>query len=504
MLRLQKQSLFHIFSRISPLSLMMFLLLAAWQIDNSAPYSDPDTGWHIKAGEWIVQNGKLPAVDVWSYTAGDIKWFNLSWLFDVGLAGLHGLGGLPLLFILTVILYGTLGAILVQKSLNKGAGFIAIVLVFGISVGPMIIQVGFCRPNVISAFLLLLSMYILEKDRALQSWRLLLLLPVIMALWVNIHGGFLILFILLGCHGIESLIQRDRQRFWRLFMIGAAICLATLVNPYGYHIFEGALRTLGSVMMDFIMEWRSVSFKKDYHYVFFIILMLLGFRPLDKSVPIGDKIFALAVLVLTLGSVRHGITLAIAAGPLLAACLTRNLQESSVGNFVTKKDAEYKNDIDRPNVTKVTAALCLVLILTFVFPTTRSYIAPKSDQLTPDTATPQRMLNYLAEHYPRYRWLNDYGVGGPLIYYGAPEFKVFIDGRADTAYPAKLLKDYITFLEGYGNGKKANDIIKKYKVDGLIFPNKSKIVKYLKRNTRWERVYDDKSYTVFVRRLKTD
>lgn len=504
MLRLQKQPLFQALSQTSALSLMMFLLLAAWQIDNNVPFSDPDTGWHIKAGQWILQNGRLPTVDIWSYTAGDTQWFNLSWLFDIALAGLHALGGLPLIFILTVTLYGTVGAILVQKSLNKGAGFIAIVLIFGISVGPIIVQVSLCRPNIISAFLLLLCIYILEKDRAAPSWRLLLLLPAITALWVNIHGGFLILFILLGCHGIENLIHRDKQRFIRLSSTGVAVCAATLVNPYGYHIFEGTFRTLGSVMMEYINEWQSVNFKKDYHYTLFLILLLLGFRPLDKSIPIGDKIFALIVLVLTLGSIRHGLTLTIAVAPLLAVGLTHNLQESLVGNLITKKDAEYKRDIERPAVAKVTSVLCLILVFALVFPTTRSYIAPKSDQLLPKDTSPQRMLNYVAEHHAGYRWLSEYGIGGPLIYYGAPEFKVFIDGRADTVYPPELLKDYMIFLKGFGNGRKANNVVKKYKIDGLVFLNKSIITEYLNQNIQWKRVYRDKSYSVFVKRLKTD
>lgn len=491
-------------ARVKALPLMIFLLLMAWQVDNSTPFNDPDTGWHIKAGEWMIEHGKLPRADIWSFTAGDTVWYNISWLFDVVIASLHNLGGLPLLFILTAITYSAIGAMLAQSSLRKGAGFIATAVIFGAAIGPMIIQVALCRPNMISALFLLLSCYLLSKDRQEPSWKSLLILPLVMALWVNIHGGFLILFVLLGCHGIESLIQKDSARTKRLIIIGLLVMVATLVNPYGYHLYEGVMRTLGSVIREYINEWRPVNFSSDYHYVFYLVFMLLGFRPLDKTVPIGDKLFGIIALVMTLASIRHGLVLAIATGPMLAANLTRTLQESPLGAFIIRKDTEYNTDIERPKVTGMTALICLLLIFALIFPTTRSHLAPKSDQLLAQNVTPQRLLNYIEDHYPGYRWLNEYGMGGPLIYYGAPSIKIFVDGRTETAYPTSLMKDYMDFMEGLGNGRKANNIIKKYEIDGLIFTNKAKITDYLGRNLRWERVYKDDSYTVFIRRLKAN
>lgn len=499
-----RQSFFSKYFPTNALPTLMFLLLAAWQIGANTPFSDPDTGWHIKAGQWIAQNGKLPVSDIWSYTAGDTTWFNLSWLFDISIAALHNLGGLPLLYILTIIAYAVLGALLVRTSVNRGAGFIAIITVFGFAIAPIIVQGALCRPNIISGFLLLASIAILMRDRAQASWKNLALLPLIMAIWVNVHGSFLILPVLFACHVVEACIQRDKERVLRLLSIGVVTAFAILLNPYGYHILEGTLRTLHSVMLDYIVEWRPVNFSKDLHYLFFLLLLLIGFRPLDRTIPLGDKLFALILLVMTLISFRHGLMLAIASGPLLALSLTRTLQESSWGDFFSQKDQNYAMDMLRPATNKIMILLCFVLVLVFTFPTTRHFIAPKAGELSSVGATPQRMLHYIEENYVGYNWLNDYGLGGHLIFYGAPEFKVFIDGRERTAYPSELLKDYIMFMEGYGNGRKANDIIKKYKIDGLIFPNKSKIVKYLNRNLRWQRVYRDKSYTVFVRRLKAD
>jgi tetratricopeptide (TPR) repeat protein len=49
---------------------------------------------HIRTGEYIAAHGFLPPkTDVFAYTRADQPWVNLSWLFDLVAAGVHGLGG---------------------------------------------------------------------------------------------------------------------------------------------------------------------------------------------------------------------------------------------------------------------------------------------------------------------------------------------------------------------------------------------------------------------------
>ncbi len=49
---------------------------------------------HLKNGEYLLSHGLLPgAKDVFSYTTGDRKWVNLSWLFDMTAAGVFSVAG---------------------------------------------------------------------------------------------------------------------------------------------------------------------------------------------------------------------------------------------------------------------------------------------------------------------------------------------------------------------------------------------------------------------------
>src|SRR5579864_2222806 len=51
--------------------------------------TDSDTGWHVRTGEWILQNGRIPATDLFSFTKFGQPWFAWEWLSDVSMAAVH-------------------------------------------------------------------------------------------------------------------------------------------------------------------------------------------------------------------------------------------------------------------------------------------------------------------------------------------------------------------------------------------------------------------------------
>src|SRR5579871_895144 len=55
---------------------------------------DGDTGWHIRTGEWIMSHGRVPHVDIFSFTKNGQPWFAWEWLWDVIFAWMHQHWGL--------------------------------------------------------------------------------------------------------------------------------------------------------------------------------------------------------------------------------------------------------------------------------------------------------------------------------------------------------------------------------------------------------------------------
>lgn len=58
---------------------------------------DTDTWWHLRAGQWIVENRQVPQVDPFSYTREGQSWQYPGWLVEVPMYGIYltlGPGGL--------------------------------------------------------------------------------------------------------------------------------------------------------------------------------------------------------------------------------------------------------------------------------------------------------------------------------------------------------------------------------------------------------------------------
>lgn len=481
---------------------LIFFLAFCWQLKNQTPLKDQDTGWHIRAGEWILKHRSIPAHDPWSHTAGDAPWYNLSWLFDAALGLLHQAGGLPLLYLVTLIAYACIAAILAQQAVNRGAGFLPIIVIFPFCVLTVITQVALCRPNLISSLFLLAFMHLLACDRNDPSWRRLAWLPVMMVLWVNMHGGFLIVPILFAVHLAEAVWERDKARIKRLFLTGVFTALAILANPYGYHIYDGVMRTMDSAITDSILEWQPVNFKRDVHYLLFLLLFIFAFRPHAGTATLAEKLFMLIALVLALTSVRHGMILVIASAPILTANLSRLLEETPLGERFRAKEVDFMQDMRKPRARKGMLILCIAAMLAVITPATARFIAPHSDTLNLGK-TPRRAIAFIENNYPEIRWMNEYSTGGLLIYYGAPKNALFIDGRAGTAYAENIIRDDLAFSESWGYGKKARRIIERYTINGLIMPTEARISRYLRTHPTWKRVYRDRYLSLFIRKSFT-
>lgn len=486
------------------LPLLVFLIASVWQLYMQGPFSDPDTGWHIAAGEWIVTHRALPEHDPWSYTAGDAPWYNLAWAFDVLLYALYALGGLTLIYFLTVFSYSVMAMLLARDALKRGASPIVIIGFFIVIAGPLIMQSALCRPHMVSAFLFYASLRILARDRDDPSFQRMLWLPLIMVLWVNMHGGFILLAVLFAAHLTEALALDDRARIRRLVTIGIITGLAILINPYGWHIYDAVMRTLDSVMTPYIAEWRGVNFSVQWWFDMAILACVFGLRPTERAIPFSEKALVLAMLLLSLHSARHGLMLAIAATPFLCMSLTQMLYALRNGEHHHAQDRIFQSILTDKRMSRGVAAGVAALIAVMLLPTGREWIAPHADELA-QGKTPVKALRYIKDHYAKkMHWFNEYSLGGPLIFYGKGHLPVFIDGRAGTAYPEPVLKEYLRVMETGVYGTRARAILRKHEADGLIIPAQHRVNVHLKNNPLWKRVYKDEAVMLYVRKLKAD
>ncbi len=115
--------------------------------------------------------------------------------------------------------------------------------------------------------------------------------PVLMLLWVNVHGGFVLGFVLLGLYLLSNAIRylRSRRkgqeqqedicmklaRMRELALVTAASLAASLINPYGYKLHVHVYRYLSSRwLMNHIDEFLSPNFHGVAQQCFVAILLI--------------------------------------------------------------------------------------------------------------------------------------------------------------------------------------------------------------------------------------
>ena len=77
---------------------------------------------------------------------------------------------------------------------------------------------------------------------------------------------------------------------------------------------------------------------------------------------------------------------------------------------------------------------------------------------------------YLQTHFPHARLLNHWSNGGILIFRTRGAIPVFVDGRAATAYPDALLRDYFKLVVEPEMDEAAWDmVLEKYQIDTVLW-----------------------------------
>ena len=148
---------------------------------------DGDTGWHIRTGDWILQNRQVPSHDLFSYTKPGEPWFAWEWLWDVIFAWLHqhfGMGAVVLGSLLVICLTS---AILFRLARNRSGNVLVAIAVTIVATAASTIH-WLARPHLFTLFFVVIFCVLLERAREGRT-RALLVLPPLTVLWTNLHGG---------------------------------------------------------------------------------------------------------------------------------------------------------------------------------------------------------------------------------------------------------------------------------------------------------------------------
>src|SRR3954463_6587108 len=216
-----------------------------------------DLGWHLAAGDLIRERNAIPLRDPWSFTHGDKPWLNLSWLWDALASATLQYAGFGGLVLSTVACGAAIAGILTAISLGYGASAIAVCV--AVFLACLLYPAYEVAPNMYLAVApntctMLFCVVFYRECLRRTRW---FVLPVLMAFWANLHGGFLLGFFVIGVFCGAALLRASWADLRVLALAGIGCLAATFVNPLGWNIYAGAAATMGHFVQGNITEWRS-------------------------------------------------------------------------------------------------------------------------------------------------------------------------------------------------------------------------------------------------------
>src|ERR1700688_445816 len=241
---------------------------------------DPDLWWHLRTGQLIVETGKVPHFDPFSFTRGGRAWVSHEWLSDVLFYELWKHGG-PAALILFSAIITTAGFMLLYLLCPAQKHWAAAATAFGALASAPAWGV---RPQMFTFTMASLLLWLVEAGE--NRPKLLFWIPPLFVLWLNLHAGFALGPALLLAYGIGLILEtalgdtpwlKVRPLLVRTGLLAVA-CLALVpLNPNGVRLYRYPLDTLRSEgMRSLIGEWFSPDFHQLTYRPLLVVLLLRG------------------------------------------------------------------------------------------------------------------------------------------------------------------------------------------------------------------------------------
>ena len=455
--------------------------------------ADPDLWGHIRFGKDLWRAKQFVHVDPYSFTADGYPWINHEWLAELLFyAVYHYFGDAGLLI-------GKLGIgvciVMLLSRLCRYRASVPLVYVIVMILSISVISPGFMiRPQIFSFLFFTLFFYLFYLYFETGK-NYLFLLPFLMVVWVNLHGGFLIGWvfaaIVVTWKTSTCLISKKNESHLRSLWIWFLLTsLAIFLNPYGYKLLLFLYNSL-SIHRD-IGEWDPVSLW-DLSYLNLKILIVLCFVTflITKSETKGwEIIFIGMTLIAALRHQRHTPFFGIIVVPYLVFGLSTIVQN------IHKKFP--KLTLTRASRNILAIFLCL-LIGYLIYQSTIKYHAANYRIIVDPNVYPVNAVRFIRLNKIEGNLFVSFDWGEYAIWKLYPSCKVSIDGRFRTVYPEAVIRDHFKAHDDTNGWK---DSIGKYSSDILLVPQVPFFQKLIKKQGEWIYVYSDSTAIVFLRNNK--
>ncbi|MBI5087240.1 MAG: hypothetical protein HZB13_21900 [Acidobacteria bacterium] len=447
--------------------------------------------WHQMAlAREVVATSRFPTADSFAYTPTVDPVVHHEWGAGLIVLLLAKAGGGPALALYNLCLVGAI-AVLLARNLSACRVPLLVALpaaAFPIGIGVLSFPAVVAQAYSALACALLL-LFLQRDDEGSRGW----IAPwlAVCALWVNVHGGMVIGFAMLGAHAIE---QAARGRRWgHLAATMAGMLAVILLNPYGLSYYGYVLNAL-TMSRPVITEWnpkwlvsefsvRQVAFLASI-WLAAVVVRREGWRKCEGL---------LIVAVLAVVSVRATKALPFYAMAWLIA-VPRAISRTALGEKARRLACEEARALAVVLLT-VAAISCWGLVQR------RFWIVRIPGVPLARTATilyPVGPVDYLQTHAFQGNMMTDFMDGSYVSWKLQARVKVGCDSRYEAAYPPEFVENVVRMYRS-GDLKILKDIALRHPTDLVLARAKEPLSRTIEAQGEWRKVYEDDGYNLFAR-----
>ena len=462
---------------------------------------DGDLPRHILTGSLILQTHQVSTTDIFSFRTVGYPSVPHEWLSQVLFARVYDWLGLDGIVLITALIIMLTWSIVYYEALRKSNSFFASLIFTVLAVGAGQIHV-LPRPHIFTYILTAIWIVLLEHidEHKPRAWRP---LPLVMLLWVNLHGMFVIGILIWAIYLAGDFLDHPSKAWFsstkaRTLMIGGALSLiTTLFSPSGPHIWT-AITSLGSntYITSKIPEYQSANFHMPETWPFIIILLfvIIGFARTTEKVLWTHILLVVSFTGLALYTSRMIPVFAIVVAPIAAKAFASGIhneyEQSRI--FIIEKNIHKTNSSSNGLIWLPVVILAAILLFT-----SGKTIDPENrGNVFDERFFPVEATIWLQQHPQRGHMFNEFDWGGYLLLELWPAHQIFIDGHTHI-YGERLTREYekvVTLNAGW------QEMLAKYDVAWVIVRANAPLVRALSASGDWAIAYQDRTTIILIRK----